>query len=488
MDVAAADADPRVRMLAIRLARQLDDVDALDLVTRLVHDASPQVRRECAIALHGQHDPRVAQLWTRLAQQYEHQDRWYLEALGIAAAGQWDSCLEAWLKQVGSGWNTPEGRSIVWRSRADKTPELLGQLIADPTTPEGDLPRYLRALDFLRGPTRDAAIGRLAFHTPLPDGPRKRLVQTQALTRLGPEQVPADGGQRQQLDALLDSLVGTPEFLQLVERFQLQDRFEQVLQLAIDNPAQTDGIDAVRMLMAAGQSDLLSRLLKDSSSDRQLAAIQVLGRSADNRALPLLRPLIHDPQMSSESRRAAIHSLAQLRAGAEFLIEQSERGTIPADLTQAVAADLHQIPWRDLRERAVKLYPLTLSKDNKPFPAIRDLVGRTGEVTRGESVFRNQGTCAKCHVVDGQGTPVGPELSEIGNKLSHEAIFESILYPSAGISHSYETFTVELNDGNIVSGLLVSQTDDEIDIKNNEGITRRFAAPTLNISRSSPSR
>ena len=47
--------------------------------------------------------------------------------------------------------------------------------------------------------------------------------------------------------------------------------------------------------------------------------------------------------------------------------------------------------------------------------------------------------------------------------------------PVAGISHSYETYTAALADGNIVSGVLVSQTDEEVEIKNNEGITRRIS-------------
>ena len=248
-----------------------------------------------------------------------------------------------------------------------------------------------------------------------------------------------------------------------------------MLQLAIENPAQAEGIEAVRLLLAAGQGDGLSGLLKQHGADQQLAAIEVLGRSADNRALPLLRQVLAEPGAPAEARRAAIHGLAQIRTGAEYLLQQSEAGEIPADLTQAVAADLHQVPWDNLRELAIKLYPLSLSKENKPFPAIRDLAGRQGEATQGETVFRTIGTCAKCHVVRGQGTSVGPELSEIGSKLSREALFESIMYPSAGISHNYETFMVELTDGNVVSGLLVSQTDNELDIKNNEGVTRRFA-------------
>ena len=58
----------------------------------------------------------------------------------------------------------------------------------------------------------------------------------------------------------------------------------------------------------------------------------------------------------------------------------------------------------------------------------------------------------------GEGKQIGPDLTEIGSKLSREAMFESILYPSAGISHSYETFTAELADGNVVTGLKVSET------------------------------
>jgi putative heme-binding domain-containing protein len=73
-----------------------------------------------------------------------------------------------------------------------------------------------------------------------------------------------------------------------------------------------------------------------------------------------------------------------------------------------------------------------------------------------------------------EGKAVGPELSEIGKKLSREAMFESILYPSAGISHSFETYTAELNDGNVVTGILVSQSTEAVEIKNAEGLSRRI--------------
>ena len=81
---------------------------------------------------------------------------------------------------------------------------------------------------------------------------------------------------------------------------------------------------------------------------------------------------------------------------------------------------------------------------------------------------------AKCHQVNGEGKNVGPDLSEIGKKLSREAVFESILYPSASISHNFETYIVETKKGTTANGLLVSKTAEEIAIKDAESIVRTF--------------
>ncbi len=101
--------------------------------------------------------------WVELAAQYDGHDRWYLEALGIGADGDWDACLAAWMNKVGSNWKSPASRDIVWRSRAAKTPQLLAELIEDPATPAAELPRYLRAFDFLKGPEKERALVDLAF-------------------------------------------------------------------------------------------------------------------------------------------------------------------------------------------------------------------------------------------------------------------------------------------------------------------------------------
>ena len=90
---------------------------------------------------------------------------------------------------------------------------------------------------------------------------------------------------------------------------------------------------------------------------------------------------------------------------------------------------------------------------------------RTGYRLLGQVVFAGAGTCAKCHVVNGEEKSVGPNLSGVGAKLSREALYESVLAPSAAISHSYETFTALMEDGGSVTGLLVSQSPEQVVIR-----------------------
>jgi hypothetical protein len=157
LDAALKDHDADLRITGLRIAQE-EKQDVIAAVQTLVKDPSPQVRRECAIALRHRSSPDAAHLWAQLADQHDGKDRWYLEALGIGADKQWDTFLDAWLADIGGNWNTPAGRDIVWRSRSKKTPALLVKIINDKNTPETDRPRYFRSLDFITGPEKDAAL------------------------------------------------------------------------------------------------------------------------------------------------------------------------------------------------------------------------------------------------------------------------------------------------------------------------------------------
>jgi putative membrane-bound dehydrogenase-like protein len=168
VDLAMRDTSSDVRIAALRIARERT-LDVPGYIRTLAKDTSPQVRREAALALFRNTSPDAPALWADLARQHDGKDRWYLEALGIGAEGQWDACLAAWLKSVGdAALKTPAGRDIVWRSRSKDTPALLVRLIRDSATTPKERDRYMRSLDFIRGPEKEKALLELLSTTTTP--------------------------------------------------------------------------------------------------------------------------------------------------------------------------------------------------------------------------------------------------------------------------------------------------------------------------------
>jgi putative heme-binding domain-containing protein len=76
--------------------------------------------------------------------------------------------------------------------------------------------------------------------------------------------------------------------------------------------------------------------------------------------------------------------------------------------------------------------------------------------------------------VNGRGTAIGPDLSQIGDKLGKDALFAAILDPNNGIAFGYEAWTVAAGDDEEIHGLIVSETAGELAVKDLSGIVHRL--------------
>ena len=83
----------------------------------------------------------------------------------------------------------------------------------------------------------------------------------------------------------------------------------------------------------------------------------------------------------------------------------------------------------------------------KSIPDLRELIKLKGDPDAGARWFAGKANCKKCHALGGLEPTVGPRLDAIGAKLSRDAIWEAILYPSAAVSHGFESYTVVTDDG-----------------------------------------
>lgn len=157
LDAAAQDKNPEIRALALRYHR-VENKDPLPFAKRLAKDQSPVVRREAAVSLHRNKSSATPEIWAELASQHDGKDRWYLEALGIGAATQDDACFQAWISKVGDKWDNPAGRDIIWRSRSTKALPYIVKIIKANPTNQAERDRFFRALDFIKGPEKEAAV------------------------------------------------------------------------------------------------------------------------------------------------------------------------------------------------------------------------------------------------------------------------------------------------------------------------------------------
>ena len=94
--------NPELAATAVRCLRQLDDPEMASrlFATIPLKSCFDEVRRECFIALSDRNknvldeEIRTAAFWD-LASNFAGDDRWFLEAIGIAAESHWDTIFEA---------------------------------------------------------------------------------------------------------------------------------------------------------------------------------------------------------------------------------------------------------------------------------------------------------------------------------------------------------------------------------------------------------
>lgn len=99
----------------------------------------------------------------------------------------------------------------------------------------------------------------------------------------------------------------------------------------------------------------------------------------------------------------------------------------------------------------------------KVYQDFRPKLAEKAVAANGKEVF--QRTCTACHTFAGmEGGNVGPDLSGIRNQPP-DAILLHILVPNYEVYPAYQALNVETNDGNTITGWLVSETENSLTIR-----------------------
>jgi putative heme-binding domain-containing protein len=96
-----------------------------------------------------------------------------------------------------------------------------------------------------------------------------------------------------------------------------------------------------------------------------------------------------------------------------------------------------------------------------------------GDQRNGGRVF--QRVCATCHKVDNNGYDFGPDLSDVGKRLTRRELIESIIDPSKKVEAKYITSTVITVDGKALVGFVKDKTEDSLTLLMQEGKQQKLS-------------
>jgi cytochrome c oxidase cbb3-type subunit 3 len=91
-----------------------------------------------------------------------------------------------------------------------------------------------------------------------------------------------------------------------------------------------------------------------------------------------------------------------------------------------------------------------------------------GDAARGKKLFYGDANCSLCHMVEGKGGRLGPELTAVGGSRTREAIIDSVRNPSRRLAwglteatkefpQEYESVTVVTADGKEFKGVTLNE-------------------------------
>jgi putative heme-binding domain-containing protein len=98
-------------------------------------------------------------------------------------------------------------------------------------------------------------------------------------------------------------------------------------------------------------------------------------------------------------------------------------------------------------------------------------LSQPGDAANGRRLFLDAAKtqCIKCHWMEDRGERIGPDLTGIGNRFSRIHLIESVLQPSHSIANGYQTVSLALTDGRVLSGVLLPATGEDLTLADSKG-------------------
>jgi putative membrane-bound dehydrogenase-like protein len=303
------------------------------------------------------------------------------------------------------------------------------------------------------------------------------------------------------------------------------EKLQSALQALLD---QTDSsvrlavIDTIEKTRLTKAGPKLAKLLGDAArpAAERAAIARTLGVLRDKSAVPILKGILSDKKPATpetaELRIEALRALEAIepktaRKLAEGFLEKGDlvmqKGAAQVLGAQPAGAKLvgqrylakklpKELLWQvtdALRKHAGKNAEinkllaevmkggLTLTLNPDEVKHMKHLVLTKGDPKRGRDLYLNGKvvTCITCHRLEGVGGNVGPDLTRIWDTHTIEKTLEAIIDPSKEIKEGYQSYILTTKKGQVYTGLKVSQTAEEVVLRDQNAKEIRVPAKEI---------
>jgi putative membrane-bound dehydrogenase-like protein len=227
------------------------------------------------------------------------------------------------------------------------------------------------------------------------------------------------------------------------------------------------GINLLSLLNSEDNKVFFKSLIKPTEPNEvQLAALKALSRIPDISAAELVVELW--PSFTPVMREEGLNTFMVNNDRISILLDAMEKGIIQANQLgwpRSVRLMNHSnIPLRTRARLLINKEEKSNEEILQPYQASLTLKGTP---LKGQIVF--QQNCAVCHKMgEDLGTAFGPDLATLRNRRP-ENLLNDILLPNLSIADGYDLWSVEMQNGENLQGLIASETPTAILLRNMGG-------------------
>jgi putative membrane-bound dehydrogenase-like protein len=456
------DANAGVRENAIRMAEPylLESPELRDAVLRMDSDPDARVRLQVALTVGGIEGPRANEVLLGILRQ-DVEYRWSGEAVLAGLAAEPGVALEALLAS---------GDPFV-REVTDARRDVIRRLASAVGARDGSGAVF--SLVSVAGGSRLAPGWRAALLDGLADGlgRGREASGVEAPMRVALEQAINSGSTRVVRGALRVAAGLRIQDTEAQDRAMARARV-RVLDASLSVFERVEEVELLGLGSYAQVGETLLGVMESRQPlELQIEAAQAMARLGDEAtgAEVLDRWRSYSPQVKA----IALDMLLRRVTFHELLISALERGDLNSGELNLDLEQRRRLLRRssdDVATRAAGFFGDHEFSNRGEIvdQHLDEVVGLRGDESRGQQHFES--LCAQCHFLRGEGHRVGPDLGMAFAK-GKEDLLTSILDPHSAIAPEYANYVVETTDGELLNGILRSETPTSITLMRAQGET-----------------